>query len=196
MSKLDCFIVKRPLTKPNRCGDTGIVKEFDGKVFLAIVDVLGRDSREGHKLAKKIEAYLEEHYSKPLLKIMIGLDKHIHKSKGAVAAMCLVNLKTGNLKCVGIGNAVVRKFGSNNLRLVYRSGVIGYMMPNPKEEVIKLHDGDVLLLHTDGIREHFELDEYPELLTDNAKIISTHIIRQFGKGDDDAACIVFRYCKL
>lgn len=51
MAKLDYFLAKRPYfyNKDIECGDTGIIKEFDNKVFIAIVDVLGH-GQEAHKL--------------------------------------------------------------------------------------------------------------------------------------------------
>jgi len=52
---------------------------------------------------------------------------------------------------------------------------------------------DVLVLYTDGVKEHFGLEDYPELLKDKAETIATHIIHQFGKENDDAACIALRY---
>ena len=58
---------------------------------------------------------------------------------------------------------------------------------------MQLYDGDILVLHTDGISSLFELGDYPDLLRNDAKTLATHIIHQFGKEEDDAASIVLRY---
>lgn len=67
------------------------------------------------------------------------------------------------------------------------------MMPNPREEIIDLCHGDVLVLHSDGVRYHFELKDYPGLLRDDAETIARNIIYKFGKKEDDASCIALRY---
>ncbi len=194
VAKLDSFLAIRPLTGNVECGDTGIIKEFGDKVFMAVVDVLGH-GESAHRVAKTCKEFLQTHYRGGLVEIMHGLDQHIKGSQGAVAGLCHLDLKTGEVKYVGTGNITARKFGSCAVRMVSRSGIIGYVMPTPREEKMALHDGDAMLLYTDGVKKHFELADYPELLKDDAKTIATHVIHQFGKEDDDAACIASRYEK-
>ena len=192
MAKVDYHLVIRPHTKDAECGDTGVIKEFDTKVFMGIIDVLGH-SKEAHKTAIISKDYLEKNYRKNLVEMMMGLHECILRTKGAVAGLCHLDLKAGELKYVGIGNITARRFGSSTTKIICRSGVIGYIMPTPREETIKLCHDDVLVLYTDGVKEHFKLEDYPELLRDNAKTIATHIIHKFGKKEDDAACIALRH---
>lgn len=194
MTKPDYFLYKRPLHghKDTECGDTGIIEKFNNKIFIAILDVLGH-SKEAYKTADVCEKFLEKNYRKDLIEIMKNLNEHIKGSSGAVVCLCLLDVKTGDVKCAGIGNIAIRKFGSSNVRIIPRSGIVGYVMAAPKEEILKLYDGDILVLYTDGVKEHFELEDYPELLKDDAKTVATHIVHQFGKEEDDAACIALRF---
>ena len=121
------------------------------------------------------------------------LDKQLRGSRCAVAGLCLLDLETGELKYVGMGNITARIFGSSNVKLIPSLGIVGYAMPSLKEDKIKLHNGAVLVLHTDGVQEHFGLYDYPELLRQNAKTIANNIIEKFGKSEDDALCIALRY---
>lgn len=189
---LDYFLAKRPLTTEIECGDAGIIKEFNHKIFITLFDVLGHASKDTYKIAQRIAQYLEKNYQKELIEIIKGLHEYMAGSRGAAIGLGLLDLKTGELKYVGVGNIVARKFGSSTVRIIPRSGVVGYIMPEPKEEIIRLYDGDILVLYTDGVKESFELEEYPELLKDDAKTIATHLIHQFGKEEDDAACIALR----
>ena len=147
---------------------------------------------EASKLALVCDDFLEKNYRQDLVETIEGLHEYIKGSRGAVAGLCLLDLKSGEIECVGIGNIAIRKFGSNNIKIIPRSGIVGYAMPHPRREIIKLHDGDVLVLYTDGVKDHFQLEDYPELLVDDARTIATHIIARFGK-EDDARCIVLRY---
>lgn len=194
IAKIDYFFTKRPLpgNKDSKCGDTGIIKKFNNKVFIAIADVLGH-GKKAYKVAITLDKYLEKNYRRDLIEIIKGIHVCLKESRGAAVGLCLLDLKTGQLKYVGIGNIVARKFGSSNVRIISRSGVVGYVIPAPREETMKLYDGDILVFYTDGVKEHFELEDYPELLRDDAKTIATHIIHQFGKEEDDAACMALRY---
>ncbi|GAH05596.1 unnamed protein product, partial [marine sediment metagenome] len=114
-------------------------------------------------------------------------------TRGAVAALCRLDTETGELIYVGIGNITVRVIGPRTSRFVSRGGIVGYMMTTPREQTLKLFAGDVLVMYSDGIKEHFELSEYPRILTGNAKSIAVGLLNQFGKKNDDASCIALRY---
>ena len=185
-------MAKRPLNNDVFCGDTGLFREFDDKVFLAVVDVLGHGVR-AQKVAEDCEAFLEKNYRLDLPEMMLGLHGHIKGSRGAMAGLCRLDLKTGELKYVGIGDTVAKTIGSENTQFISLSGVIGYTIPTPREKTGNLHMGDVLLLHTDGIKAHFRPQEYPELPNDTPTTITTRMIEQFGKEYDDALCMALKY---
>jgi serine phosphatase RsbU (regulator of sigma subunit) len=193
MSKVDYYLVKRALTlRETDCGDTGVIKEFDGQCFLALVDVLGHGS-EAHAVALIAKKYLEQNYRQELIDVMDGLHACLKGTRGAVAALCHLDTGTGKLIYVGIGNITVRVLGPRNSRFVSRDGVVGYMMSTLKEQILKLFAGDVLVMYSDGIKEHFELSESPGILTGTAKSIAVELLNEFGKKNDDASCIALKY---
>jgi serine phosphatase RsbU (regulator of sigma subunit) len=193
MSRVDCYLVKQALTlREADCGDTGVIKEFDGQCFLALVDVLGHGS-EAHDVALIAQEYLEQNYYEGLVDLMQGLHACLKGTRGAVAALCRLDTETGELIYVGIGNITVRVLGLRNARFVLGDGIVGYMMTTPREQNLKLFAGDVLVMYSDGIKEHFELSEYPGMLTGTAKSIAVGLLDKFGKKNDDASCIALRY---
>ena len=156
MLRLDSFIAKRPLlVNEAECGDIGVLKEFSNKVFIGIVDVAGH-GRAAHQVAVTCEKFLEKNYKKDLVQLMKEFHEEIRGSRGAVACLAHLNLETGELRYVGIGNVMIRKFGTSSVKAIPRSGIVGYSMPSPREEVMQLNDGDVLVVHTDGVVSHFE----------------------------------------
>jgi len=194
MAKVDYFLIKRPLNNDVFCGDTGIIKEFDNKVFVGIVDVLGH-GEEAHEVAAICENFFQKNYNLDLVETLKGLHESIKGSRGAVVGLSLLDLESGELQCTAMGNVTIRKFGSSNTRIISREGIVGYMMSNPRKEKMKLYDGDVLVLYTDGVKEHFDQKDYPELLAHDARTIATRIMDQFGKEHDDAICIVLKYTR-
>jgi len=192
---MDYFIAKKPFNNDIYCGDTGTVKKFDDKLFIGIIDVLGH-GKKAHKAALICDDFLERNYRHDLVETMKGLHEHIRGIRGAVGALCLLELKTGVLRFVGVGDTNVITFGRNNTRFVSRSGVIGDLMPPLREDKIKIFEGDLLVLYTDGVKTYFDLEEHPEMLKDGAKAIATFVIERFGRETDDALCIVVKYSQM
>ena len=189
---MDYFLIKRPLNNDVFCGDTGIIKEFDNKVFIGIIDALGHGER-AHKIAVICEDFIEKNYRRDLVETMKDLDACIRGTRGAVGALCQLELKTGVLQYVGVGDTTARIFGPSHATLISKPGIIGYTMPSLSEDTKKISDGDVLVLYTDGVQSYFELKDYSGLLNHGAKEIATRIIEHYGKETDDALCIALKY---
>ena len=47
-------------------------------------------------------------------------------------------------------------------------------------------------MYTDGVKERFELKDYPQLRFQKAEKVATTVTEKFGKHHDDAGCIVMR----
>ena len=193
MPQADCYLATSSLTgKDDECGDTGVIRESDGAKFLALVDVLGHGG-PAREVAVLAEQYLERNHHEDLVELMNGLHACLKGTRGAVAAFSRLDLETGELKYVGMGNITVRVLGPRASRFVSRDGILGYMISKPREETTRLFVGDVLVMYSDGVREHFESYECASLLTGAAETIAAGLIRCFGKGNDDASCIALRY---
>ena len=190
--KIDCFLVVRPLLDYLSCGDTGVIREFDHKVFLGLIDVLGH-GEEAYKLAVRSRGFLAKNYHNDLIEIIRALHEHIRGTRGEVVGLGVFDILSGILRCAGIGNISVRIFGLSSRRVIFKSGIVGYMISNPNVNTFQLSKGDVLIMYSDGIRDHFRLEDYPGILKDNAKTIARNIVKKFGKKEDDASCISLRY---
>ena len=190
--ELEPSVAIRPLFSDAECGDTAVVTRFGNKLFMGLVDVLGH-GKEACAVAETCKAFLEEQCQDPLVSLMQHLHQHIKGSRGAVAGLCLVEADSGTLEFVGIGNITARTLGKQPARLVSRSGVVGDVMPTPREESLALSDGDIVLMYTDGVQSHFEIEDWPQMRTSRVATMAHDIINLFGKDEDDAACIALRY---
>jgi negative regulator of sigma-B (phosphoserine phosphatase) len=184
--------VNRPHCYEHVSGDATVVRAREHLLFAAIVDVLGHGP-EAHEIALRAQQFLTAHWSDSMVDLMAGLHDHLSGSRGAGAGLCLLDRRTGLLRYTGIGNTVIRRFGSGEVRLLSRAGIIGGSRRSPKEEQMSLAAGDVVLLYTDGVKDRFELQDYPQLLHHGAETIAATVVERFGKEHDDAACIALRY---
>ncbi len=195
LAEVDYYLVKRSLTGwEDECGDTGMVRETGDRCFLALIDALGH-GKEAYKTALLAEHYVSENYGRDLVDVMQGLHLHLKGTRGVVAAFCLLNRCTGNLRYVGVGNITTKIYGAQPYHFVPQDGIVGYMMASPKEQQRRLHHGDILMLSSDGIREHFAIYDFPYLLSGSARRIANSVLDNLSKDNDDASCLVLRYGK-
>jgi len=194
MANTESGLATRALTGPaEECGDAGVLIERDGWLFAALVDGLGHGPRAA-RIAALATAYLEGHCAQPLVALLDGLHEELKSTQGAVACLCRLDLASGELSMAGIGNITCRIFtGLDSERLLSRDGVLGYMHATPKEYTRRLAPHSLLLLHSDGVREHFQPYEHPGILKGAAGTVAAQIVDKFGKGDDDASCLAVRY---
>jgi len=195
MSEIDCAIAIRPLLgNISDCGDTGRIIKCDGRYFLALVDVLGHGA-EARRVAVSAEKYLDSHFGSELLSVMEGLQRCLTGTRGAVAALFFFDPETEEYAYTGIGNITVRIFGYKPASLIPKDGIVGFGSVRTKLVTGKLSRGDTLLMHSDGIKEHFDVLDCAGLFAKDAREIADGILAKFGKKSDDASCIVFKYLK-
>ena len=92
-----------------------------------------------------------------------------------------------------MGNTIIRRFGSSDTRLISRDGLLGSLRSKPREEVMTLQRGDIVLLYSDGVRSHFAASEYPEMWGHAMSTIAAQVVRRFGRQHDDAGCLALKY---
>lgn len=190
---VDYHFSKKSFMKNAPCADLGVMKERKDSLFFALADVAGHGDN-AYQLSLVIKKYFLKNHKKGLVDLMNGLHVLLKGSRGAVGLAGLLYKKTGAIEYIGIGNISVRRFGRENVRFISNEGIIGYIIPKLKIKHLRLTTGEGLLLYTDGILNHFNVDECAEdLFHKDAKHIVEGVIKYFYKGDDDAACIAIRY---
>jgi len=193
MTHADGYGISRALAGgPDECGDEGILEIREDCCFLALVDALGH-GRNAHGVARLArECLTGRGPEEDLPGLMRELHERLRGTTGAVVALCRVFPADGRVSHVGIGNVTARVLGPRPFTFLSRDGVVGYRMPSPTERTRTLLPGEVLILHSDGIREHVDFLEHPDLLRGSAREIATGYLERFGKRDDDASCVVMR----
>ncbi|AZV58263.1 SpoIIE family protein phosphatase [Clostridium sp. AWRP] len=184
--------VEALLESEEECGDIAVMKKYKDHCFVALIDVLGHGS-EARKVALLAKKYLEYSFENEVTEIMNGLHYYLKGTRGAVAAVCQLNISTGKLTYAGIGNIIVRIFGAKPMRFTPKDGIVGYIMASPEKHTVKLYPNDILIMHSDGIKEHFDALECADLLKKNSEDIACGILKKFGKENDDASCVVLKY---
>ncbi|MGK7929737.1 MAG: SpoIIE family protein phosphatase [Spirulina sp.] len=189
---LDYASFGRPCFGERVSGDNALIEEHNGFVFLGIVDVLGHGA-DANALSVQIEKFLQENWTKDVSETLLKLHDRCQGTLGAAVGLGVLEVKTKELLYCGVGNTVIRVLGKRSRRLYSTDGIVGSRMRTPVEQKINLTSSDTLLLYTDGIKDRFELEDYPQILYESPQLIVRNIVRRFEKVYDDATCIVLRY---
>ncbi len=188
----DCAVAVRPYPGHVECGDYGLVREHGAGLFMALIDALGHGPRAA-QVVQQARGFLERCEASDVVAVMKGLHEHVRGTRGLVAGLAWLDVPSGDLRYAGIGNITAKVYGEQPAEFISRSGVVGYAMPAPKEVRHTLTDGDVLVLHTDGLPRHLNGRPGSQLLSGDANAIAAQLIGGFAKEADDAGCLVMRY---
>lgn len=174
-------------------GDRGLVCPVPEGLLLAAIDGLGHgvDAAQAARVAAEI---LERYAGEPVIALFKRCHDALLSTRGAAMSLALINTVCGTLTWLGVGNVegVVMRAdpGLPNERLLLRSGVVGYQLPQLQTAVVTLNPGDTLIFTTDGLLHGFE-----QMVNTDAplKVVAERILSAANKGIDDALVLVARY---
>lgn len=186
---VDVATFGRPCLGEERSGDAAVVVERDGRVFVALLDVLGHGD-EAHRVARRAAALLEERPAEELPATLRRLHEALRgEPRGAAVAVGELDLATGALRYAAVGNVGARTLEPGGPSLGSQEGVVGGVLPGLRVQQVTLGAGDVLLLFTDGVKSGFA----PEGLRGaGAATLARRVVHRHGKPHDDATCVALR----
>jgi serine phosphatase RsbU (regulator of sigma subunit) len=192
MPSLEYSVSIRPCLGESRSGDAAVLVDVNGGRLAAIVDGLGHGA-PAHDVANRAVTFIRQAARADIASLMAELGSCLRGTIGAAVGLCYIDTSAGALSYVSVGNTVLRRFGSEDVRLMSQDGVVGVRMRTLRTQQTVLESGDVVLMHTDGVSDRFELSDYPQMLGHSADAIVRVVVRRFGKHHDDAACIALRF---
>jgi len=189
---IDVASFARPCLGERVSGDTVVIEHRDEILFLAIVDALGHGP-QANAVASRAERFLRNGWSCDVLDTMHRLHSELRGTIGAGAGLCVVDRVTREVRYAGVGNTVLRTFGSQATRLVSADGIIGSRFRTPAVQAATLNESSIILMYTDGVSDRFDVEQYPQIIYHSASAIAHKIVASFGKPYDDATCMAMRY---
>ncbi|NEQ69539.1 MAG: SpoIIE family protein phosphatase [Symploca sp. SIO2D2] len=197
LDQIDYFYSNRPCLGERVSGDIAIVEQQEQLLFIGIVDGLGH-GKNANLVARTAKDYLQKTWDSDVCQTMLRLHDQLKGSLGAAVGLGVINLETKQLSYTGVGNTVFKilrrqEQKSYTKRLYSTDGIVGTQIRHPVEQQLQLTKSDIILFYTDGIREHFSLEEYPLIFVEDTMKIAKNLIQLFGKKYDDATCIALKY---
>jgi hypothetical protein len=182
------------IAKPGEtaCGDAWWHQAGRGRHTVLVVDGLGHGPLAETAALDAVNAFRRHEGMRPAALLEI-LHDALRGTRGAAASVAEVDLDRGLVTFAGIGNvagAVCSAAG--NRRMVSNNGTLGHETPKFREFTYPWNPDDVLLMHTDGVSAHWDLEAYPGLYSQRPALIAATVFRDFSRGRDDSTVVAAR----
>lgn len=173
-------------------GDAWQVDWHQGACRIAVVDGLGHEP----PAAAAAEAALQTLAQYPELSPSDALracHAALFATRGAAISILSIDTAAEEVTYVGIGNvdAHLVRHGRQE-RLMAHRGIVGAALPTLRSVSFSLPTDWLLLMHTDGIRSRFRLDDLPPQLQTNPQLLADGILSGWSRETDDATIVVIR----
>lgn len=174
------------------CGDAWEIGRSLERCSIAVIDGLGHGIDAGLAAQEAVRVIAAQKLRTPeqVLESVHGALRH---TRGAAMALAEIDLGSRLVRYAGVGNIVgATAFPGVVRRMVSFDGTVGHEVHKIQGFDYVLEPGHVLIMHSDGIRSHWQLDRYPGLLTRDTFLIAGVLYRDYFKGNDDATVVVAR----
>ncbi|RPH42787.1 MAG: serine/threonine protein kinase, partial [Planctomycetota bacterium] len=163
-SRIEIGALSLPYPGETVCGDAWQVDETPMTCCIAVIDGLGHGIEAG-AAARAAVRTVEAHCRRPIEQVLELAHQALKPTRGAAIALAEISLDSGHIAYAGVGNIVGATASADTLkRMVSFDGTIGHEVWKIKEFEYSLEPGQVLIMHSDGLKSHWKLDEYPGLL--------------------------------
>jgi hypothetical protein len=122
------------------------------------------------------------------------VDQALTKTRGAAGAMVELCPAKGHVIAAGVGNISMRLLNNSDSKsFACDNGTLGTGVPRIREFTQPWMRGSVLVMHSDGLKTHWNPDDYPGLVRRHPGIVAGLLYRDFRRDRDDVTVIVARH---
>lgn len=168
------------------CGDAVALAEVTGSRTAVVADGLGHgpDAAEAAETALRV---FTENPDRPLPHQLTNMHRALRATRGA--AVALVRIAPRRLEFCGVGNVAGASVGTGPARLLLSTpGIVGFTLPAAPVRHLDLADGEVVVLHTDGVGTGWRRSgRTPDLL-----LLAADLAHRYRDPRDDAAMLALR----
>ena len=187
-------MAKSILPGQGESGDRHVVCCGGEGILIAAIDGIGH-GEEAANAAEAALAILKASPEEPVISLLERCHEGLRSTRGVVLSLASIDPKHGLMTWLGVGNVqgVLMRAGAQKGSvgevLLLRGGVVGSQLPALQAAVLPIRRGDTLVFVTDGVRGEFveglSALESPQRAADK-------ILKQHGRGNDDALVLVVR----
>lgn len=172
------------------CGDVWHLAAQDNAISALVIDGLGHGEEAEQAALAGARAFARAPFNDSMM-LLEDLHREMNGTRGGAAAIAQARLDSGNLRFVGIGNISAYLLTAEKSRgLASHPGIVGGQYRKAQPFDYDEINGQLLILHSDGLQSRWNLKDYPGLVHCHPAVIAAVLHRDFCRGRDDVTVVV------
>jgi hypothetical protein len=173
-------------------GDAWAVQERSADAAVILADGVGHGAR-AHEAAAAAVAVFRAHAEDAPAALIERIHGALRATRGAAVAVAAVDRSRGVVRFAGVGNVGAALLdGGATRHLVSHHGTVGHQMRRVQEFQYPWSARALLVLYSDGIVSHWNLDGHPGVAARHPALAAGILYRDFRRGRDDASVVALR----
>jgi anti-sigma regulatory factor (Ser/Thr protein kinase) len=158
---------------------------------VCLIDGLGHGILAATAAAEAIRSFKACRDSDTASAVLMKAHEALKHTRGAVMAVAVIDIETGNVSFSGIGNIIAATLHADQIQHMASSpGIVGFNVRGMREQNYTWKPGSTLIMSSDGLSTRWNLAKSPGLLLKHPALIAAVMHRDFARGTDDATVIV------
>jgi anti-sigma regulatory factor (Ser/Thr protein kinase)/serine/threonine protein phosphatase PrpC len=189
---LELGVATRPHPAMEKNGDTFVLRRWGESILAGVIDGVGHGEL-AFQAAREAQLFVEAHFDRPLDALFRGVGRACRGTQGVVMALARFDWGNGRLAFASVGNVESRVFACpQKLNFIVRRGLIGLNAPDPVVTEHPWEPGQIMVLHSDGVRSHWQWEDFPALREASASRAAQRLLDRLARDDDDATVMVVK----
>lgn len=172
-------------------GDVYLVHEYaQNQVLATVIDGLG-GGEEAARAALLARDVLLQYPDYPLQDLLRRAHTALHATRGAVIGLMRLDLAQNTALYTGVGNIGMQVYSRQPIRPISKNGILGFRLPTLLELRYTYDPGDIFVIYSDGISNHFTQDSKIDIKRPPQQM-AEQVLANYGKHSDDATVVVIK----
>jgi anti-sigma regulatory factor (Ser/Thr protein kinase) len=189
---IDVGAICLPMPGEAVCGDGWAVTFLADRCLALLADGLGHgpDAAQAAQSAVRTLSQQPRYAPAALIELAHGAMRH---TRGAALAVAELDIVEQTLRYAGVGNiaGVVTADGRSH-HLMSHNGIVGHKIHKIQELTYPWPCGALVVMHSDGLTTHWDLNAYPGLAARSSGLIAGVLYRDYSRGRDDVTVLVVK----
>ncbi|GAB3515564.1 ATP-binding protein [Emticicia fontis] len=173
------------------CGDGYEMKKIGNETQIFLGDGLGHGPNAHEAVQTAINAFKMCEETEPT-DILRYMHQKVKKTRGLVGSIASYHHTRKEWKICGIGNITTRLYeGLMSKRVMSHNGIIGLNIPSfMNTHVLTNAEYQHIVMFSDGIKNHWDLPQYPAILKYAPPIMAAAIFKDSARRNDDMTLLI------
>jgi len=188
-------MINVPVKGEHVCGDTvGHGEVSEGITRLMVADGLGHGPLAAEASRAAVTVF-KANLHLNLTSLLEKMHGALKTTRGAAVSVAEVDAGKQQVRYTGVGNIAgyIVNAEEEYTHTVSMNGTLGMVQPRLQEFVYPWLPGSMLVMTSDGLKNHWRLDRYPGLAARHPSLIAGVLFRDHSRGNDDSTVAILRH---